>query len=225
MTYGKNKYRWNWDYQFFWTFSNRDRSYALRSNINYIKDFGIKDKDWKLIDTFGEYKLSLTSIKYLQCKDEEWAVVYPEVTVCENNFALTNPYTVQKTPSGNLKASTTTLDKYLYKNGNSVVRASQLLNAIAVTEYEPNNTVDKAMTDFTNKYQKLAVTVKNANWRVIKKVPGKNIYFVEWDITLGWSNSSVTLDKPVTFVQTRWNTTINWNVDYNMMLLTNWNIT
>jgi hypothetical protein len=62
-----------------------------------------------------------------------------------------------------LKASTTTWDKYLYQNGNSVVRASQLLNAIAVTEYEPNNTVDKAMTDFTNKYQKLAVTVKNAN--------------------------------------------------------------
>jgi hypothetical protein len=43
------------------------------------------------------------------------------------------------------------------------VSASQLLNAIAVTEYEPNNTVDKAMTDFTNKYQKLAVTVKTAN--------------------------------------------------------------
>jgi hypothetical protein len=32
--------------------------------------------------------------------------------VCQSNFVLTTPYTVQKTPSGNLTASTKTLTKF-----------------------------------------------------------------------------------------------------------------
>ena len=43
-----------------------------------------------------KYKISLTSIFYLQCRDEKWALVPSEVSVCENNFVLTNPYTQVK---------------------------------------------------------------------------------------------------------------------------------
>ena len=94
---------------------------------------------------------------------------------CQSNFVLTNPYTVQKTPSGNLKASTTTLSKYKYMNGTAVMSMSNLLNAIAASDYEPNNAVSEAMKSFKNKYQKLAVNVGDGT----KKVPGKNIYFIE----------------------------------------------
>jgi len=44
---------------------------------------------------------------------------------------------------------------------------SNLLNAIATTEYEPNNTVSEAMQSFKNKYEKLAVNIGEG----IKKVP------------------------------------------------------
>ena len=219
MEYWKNYYGWDKN-DFFWSFSNNDRMYALRSNINYIEDF------WKGQERLWEYKLSLTNIEYLQCQNNHWAKGSPIIDSCENNFVLTNSYTVQKTPSGNLTASTDRLQKYLYMDGNNVRRyASNLLSAVATSEYAPNSQVSDAMTDFINKYQKLAITIKDGA-TTIKKVPGKNIYFVKWNINLGWNTSDIKFDKPVTFVQTEWNTTINWSVtDLNMMLLTNGSIT
>jgi hypothetical protein len=73
---------------------------------------------------------------------------------------LTNSYTVQKTPSGNFKASTEALRNYLYylDNDTTKYRAVDLLKAIAVSEYKPNEAVNKAMDNFINKYSKLAVS-------------------------------------------------------------------
>jgi hypothetical protein len=82
--------------------------------------------------------------------------------------------------------------------------------------------VDDAMQKFINKYSKLAVSV----WDWLKKVPGKNIYFISSGICL-WSQCDrpvVTINKPTTFVQTVWNTTIKWNLDSKLMLLTKWKI-
>jgi hypothetical protein len=70
---------------------------------------------------------------------------------------LTNPYTVQKTPSGNLTASTKELKKYLYYDGSSTF--DKLLNAIESTDYNPNAKVEEAMDKFIDKYKKLAVKV------------------------------------------------------------------
>ena len=80
--------------------------------------------------------------------------------VCGSNFIYSEPYTVQKTPSGNLKASTDTLDKFKYVEGTNVLKSfSTKLNAISTSEYTPNDKVQKAMDDFIQKYEKLAVTV------------------------------------------------------------------
>ena len=232
MTDGINKYKWDWTYKFYWSFTNKDTEYGipdkdketiytikLRSNINYIEKFGSN------LSTFGEYKVSLTKLEYLQCKNGERKLDDSNVKDwdCESDFVLTNPYTVQKTPSGNLRASTTTLGNYLYMSGKPV---SGLLNAkMATSAYTPNTQVNKAMSDFINKYQKLAVDVKNGKWKY-KKVPGKNIYFVKWDLILWWNKSDIKFDKPVTFIQTEWDTTINWSfTKLNMMLLTNGSIT
>ena len=86
-------------------------------------------------------------------------------STCESNFAVTTSYTVQKTPSGKLKASTKTLHDFMEMNG---TRLSSYLYAIAVSEYEANSQVTKAMTDFINKYEKLAVKVGDGS---MKKVP------------------------------------------------------
>jgi hypothetical protein len=105
----------------------------------------------------------LDSVKYLQCLGDEenptWQQTSPEeyFTPCQNNLVLTDSYTVQKTPSGNLTASTEKLSKYKYLNGSSTF--SGLLGAISASEYTPNDNVNKAMKKFVDKYSKLAVSV------------------------------------------------------------------
>ena len=207
----------------FWTFSTKDRDYALRSKLNYITDFWRKYADWMPINTFWEYKIWLSDISYLQCIDWVWTEK-SQHDVCNSDFTLTNSYTVQKTPSGNFKASTEALINYLYylKDDPKQYNAANLLKAITASEYKPNEAVNKAMEGFINKYSKLAVSV----WDWLKKVPGKNIYFVNADIPCLWSQcpKSIDLSKPTTFVQTQWNTTIKWDLDSNLMLLTKWKI-
>ena len=197
-------------------------SYTFRSNVQFINFAELKRQG--KITKYWEYKISLEKVDLLWCDGGKWKYAKPYEAVCESNFVLTNPYTVQKTPSWNLKASTDKLGDYLYVNGGQVFYAWNLLkNAIATSEnYEPTEQVNKAMSDFINKYKKLAVNVKSEGWKSVKKVPGKNIYFVEWEID---PSKITTLNKPVTFVQTSWNTTIRGNINYNMMLLTNGTIT
>jgi hypothetical protein len=105
----------------------------------------------------------LDNVEYLQCLGDDenptWQQTSPEdyFTPCQNNFVLTDSYTVQKTPSGNLTASTDKLSKYRYLSGSSVF--SDLLNAVQTTAYTSNDNVNKAMKKFVDKYSKLAVSV------------------------------------------------------------------
>lgn len=199
------EWEWNWDLQW---------------NLN-------KEKN----KPYWEYKIVLSSVQYLQCmgdgENNTWQVQSPVdyFVPCQNNFVLTDPYTVQKTPSGNLTASTEKLSKYRYISGSSVFSA--LLGAISASEYTPNSKVNDAMDAFIKKYEKLAVSVSVWNssfleWSNIKKVPWKSIYFVKGNITIKWNSQSI--DKPFTIVQTEGKTIIKWNVKHNMMLLTNGDI-
>jgi len=57
----------------------------------------------------------------------------------------------------------------------------------------------------------------------MKKVPGKSIYFIEWNKTIRDGDFT----KPVTFIQTNPNSTITikWSItNLNMMILTEWTI-
>ena len=205
---------------------NRWTSYTFRSNVNTVDT-----SKWKE-NVYWEYKLQLTSLDYLYC-DWIWKEYHTEGenenVICQSNFTLTNSYTVQKTPSGNFtNTSTDQLRNYLYANGESTFDMATLLNKIAWTSaYDPTKKVETAMENFINKYKKLAVNVNLSKdsfleWTSVKKVPGKNIYFVNGDITIKWSSSKI--QNPFTIVQTSWKTTIKWNVQHNMMLLTKWKI-
>ena len=215
----------------------------LPSAVYYIKNFGssasvsvdVGAGDYELKWNFNtennkpywEYRIVLDNVEYLQCVNGAWTVESPReyFTPCQNNFVLTDSYTVQKTPSGNLTASTEKLSKYKYLKGSGVF--SSLLNAVQTTAYTPNAKVNEAMKVFADKYSKLAVAVNvwNSSFlqgKTVKKVPWKSIYFVEGDIRIIWWNKSI--DKPFTIVQMNGTTTIVWNVEHNMMLLTNGDI-
>ena len=76
------------------------------------------------------------------------------------------------------------------------------------------------MSKFIDKYEKLAVTVKGDNK---KKVPWKNIYFINWNYDI---NPDKDFSTPFTFVNTDPNSTITikGNSNLNMMILTKWHI-
>ena len=194
-------------------------SYTFRSNVHTTNT-----TNWKDVDKYWEYKIYLDKVEYLYCDGANWTR-WEDNDVCQSNFTLTNSYTVQKTPSGNFtNTSTDKLKNYLYADGKSTM--DWLLTSIAGTsEYAPNEKVKVAMDNFIKKYEKLAVKVNTEKfWKsvTVKKVPGKDIYFLSWNAT--FTQNAKTINKPFTIVQTKWSVTIKWDVQHNMMLLTNENI-
>ena len=186
-------------------------NYTFKSNVVAIKDF------WKNVKEYWEYKISITKIDYLYCdeynkwKSDHWN------WVCQSNITLTQPYTVQKTPSGNLTASTTVLDTFTELDG-AETKFSSYLWTISTSDYNSNDKAKDRMDIFINKYEKLAVNVGNG----MKKVPWKSIYFISDNKTItDWE-----FNKPFTIVQadSTKTITVSWNVQYNMMILTRWNI-
>lgn len=212
-TYGWYMASVNWRY---------GTNYTFRTNYQYI------DFSDLIVEYLGEYSISLNKIELLWCDGENWVKTTPYRSVCQSNFVVTNPYTAQKTPSGNLKSSTTALDKYLLKSGESLITGSSLLNAIYTTSESAYGNLDEAMKNFIGKYEKLAVKtnvkydfLETSKWTV-SKVPGKDMYIVKWNVKIKWSK----VKGPFTIIQTSWTAIIDGSVNHNIMLLTVWwNIT
>jgi len=198
-----------------------------------IKYTNSKKDGWNILNDKGEevlweYMFQIEVTRFNQCEpDSDWKwwhwkeIPIENAPVCQNNFVLSKPYTVQKTPSGNLTASTKTLKNFVdIKYGKGIF--SNYLTAISTSEYTPNAKVKEAMDVFIKKYEKLAVKVntdKFWNGLTVKKVPWKDIYFLDGNAT--FTQSDKTINKPFTIVQTNGDTTINGNLQHNMMLLTN----
>ena len=198
------------------------------NNNLYLKFWDTKSDEWKKkngqkITDLWEYKVQITNLEYKECTANRKWETYNQKGVCQSNFVLTEPYTVQKTPSGNLKASTTTLAKFKQVDGEDITSFSKYLTAMSTTDYNKNSKVDDAMKNFRDKYEKLAVNVNNEKYPSLKKVPGKNIYFIDRDFTI----KGGTFDKAFTIVQKgeKNKVTIDWSVEnLNMMILTDWTI-
>ena len=195
-------------------------------------------------DFYGEYKLSLDEVRYLQCVDEKRVVQHPYPRVCEVNFSVTKPYVLQKTPSGTVDATNTDLSKFrMYADGTATFdRTLSSILTVNPSNYTATTAVENAMTTFINRYSRLAVKVNSSLFGTtnVKKVPGQDIYFVEGDMNIeGFryiydtsktrknqtQGTNAIYDRPFTIVQTSGNTTIKGNLNHNMMLLTNGTIT
>jgi hypothetical protein len=131
---------------------------------------------------YGEYKLSLDEVRYLQCKNSQgntyprWeAPEYPYPRVCEVNFSVTKPYLLQKTPSGTVKATNQDLSKFrMYADGTQTFNkdVSSILTTTPA-DYTDTTAVQNAFANFVNKYSKLAVPVNSSLFgsTKVKKVP------------------------------------------------------
>jgi hypothetical protein len=169
----------------FWSYNiTNNRGYAFRSSVFVIKRFGDgiteNTREWKtdakVIDYYGEYKLSLDAVKYLQCsKEKRWEAQEPYPRVCEVNFSVTKPYVLQKTPSGTVNATNTDLSRFrMYADGTATFD-KELKNILTVSpsNYSATTAVQNAMTAFINKYSKLAVKINSSLFSTtnVKKVP------------------------------------------------------
>ena len=184
------------------------------------------------ITQFGEYKIALEEVKYKKCdgKDKDWKVVLGsevhvvDERVCEVDFAVTDPYLIQKSPYGIWNKTSTPLDNYKLKNGESFMRQIFPTSSISDTAYSVPADTKKLFTTFKNKYSKIAKSVNVKKW--LSKVPWKSIYLVSGkQINLNGLISNVS--KPFTLIATDpdANISINGDVSVNAMIMTQWTIT
>ena len=184
------------------------------------------------ITRFGEYKIALEEVKYRKCegKDKDWKVVLGSTVyktddrVCEVDFAVTDPYLIQKSPYGIWNKTSTPLDNYKLKNGESFMGPIFPTSSISNTAYAVPADTKKLFTTFKNKYSKIAKSVNAEKW--LSKVPWKSIYLVSGkQINLDGLISNVS--KPFTLIATHpdANISINGDVSVNAMIMTQWTIT
>ena len=188
---------------------------------------------WKEIAQFGEYKIALEKVEYKTCNisnNKDWKqVVNSKVhvvdeRVCEVDFAVTDPYLIQKSPYGIWNKTSTPLDNYKLKNGESFMGPIFPTSSISDTAYSVPADTKKLFTTFKNKYSKIAKSVNVKKW--LSKVPWKSIYLVSGkQINLDGLISNVS--KPFTLIATDpdANISINGDVSVNAMIMTQWTIT
>ena len=187
----------------------------------------------KEIAQFGEYKIALEKVEYKTCNisnNKDWKVVLGskvhvvDERVCEVDFAVTDPYLIQKSPYGIWNKASTPLDNYKLKNGESFMGPIFPTSSISNTAYAVPADTKKLFTTFKNKYSKIAKSVNVEKW--LSKVPWKSIYLVSGkQINLDGLISNVS--KPFTLIATDpgANISISGNVSVNAMIMTQWTIT
>ena len=187
----------------------------------------------KEIAQFGEYKIALEKVEYKTCNisnNKDWKqlvnskVHVVDERVCEVDFAVTDPYLIQKSPYGIWNKTSTPLDNYKLKNGESFMGPIFPTSSISTTAYAVPADTKKLFTTFKNKYSKIAKSVNVEKW--LSKVPWKSIYLVsEKQINLDGLISNVS--KPFTLIATHpdANISINGDVSVNAMIMTQWTIT
>ncbi len=139
--------------------------------------------------------------------------------ICEVDFAVTDPYLIQKSPYGIGNKATVALDAYRLKNGTSFMDAYFKTERIDAKAYEAPKNMQNLFTTFKNKYQKLAKAVKGKS--ELSKVPGKSIYFYSGNEELSTVLGAKVIEKPFTLIAAKGqDLKIKGNLLTNAMLMT-----
>ena len=177
----------------------------------------------------GEYKLALEDVGYKRCttdkdgKGTAGNLRWEGEIICEVDFAVTEPYLIQKSPYGIGNKATTDLTKYQLKNGTNFMGEFFKTTEISNKAYETPKNMKNLFTQFKNKYQKLAKSLGNNG---LSKVPGKSIYFYDGTEELTSLLGTKITNKPFTLIASKGqNLTIKGNLPTNAMIMTEGTIT
>lgn len=177
----------------------------------------------------GEYKLALEDVGYKRCttdkdgKGTAGNLRWEGEIICEVDFAVTEPYLIQKSPYGIGNKATTDLTKYQLKNGTNFMGEFFKTTEISNKAYETPKNMKNLFTQFKNKYQKLAKSLGNNG---LSKVPGKSIYFYDGTEELTSLLGTKITNKPFTLIASKGqNLTIKGNLPTNAMIMTEGTVT
>lgn len=117
------------------------------------------------ISEFGEYKIALEKISYEYVSKNEKGVIVKESKtfddrICEVDFAVTDPYMIQRSPYGIGHKATVALSKYKLMNGTSFMDQFFTTTKTDAKEYAAPANIKSLFNTFKNKYAKLAKPVK-----------------------------------------------------------------
>ena len=180
----------------------------------------------KEIAQFGEYKIALEKVEYKTCNisnNKDWKqlinskVHVVDERVCEVDFAVTDPYLIQKSPYGIWNKATKDLNNYKLKNGKSFMESIFPTSSISTTAYSVPAGTENLFRTFKNKYSKIAKSVSgNSN---LLKVPWKSIYIYKGDVALHELFKDSMPSKPFTLIADG-NITIKDTLNTNAMIMT-----
>lgn len=140
--------------------------------------------------------------------------------ICEVDFAVTDPYLIQKSPYGIGNKATDDLRKYQLKNGTSFVEEYFQTKYTDSKAYEAPKNMQKLFTTFKNKYQRLAKPVSEKN-KKLSKVPGKSIYFYAGNEEITTVLGRKVIEKPFTLIASKGQELkIKGNLLTNAMIMT-----
>jgi hypothetical protein len=145
--------------------------------------------------------------------------------ICEVDFAVTEPYIIQKSPFWISKQSSDDLSRYKDKDGGSFMNLFSI-NWEWFDNYKVPDNVSTLFEKFENKYDKIAIETKIN--KDLFKVPWKEIYLYKWPswVSLEQIFKNKVPDYWFSLIA-MWNQQINviWNMyNKNVMIMTNWNI-
>lgn len=200
------------------------------------------------IDEYWEYKLVLEEVEYRYCtKDTHaWKTGQRYGAVCEVDFAVTRPYTMQISTLWVNPIATS--DEFLHDfwdmNWHRLLNKTDLDSVINTDDssYTVTTNAQEKIKEFKEKYEKLAVEVKSSfyvNGKTIgemfgsnvtvMKVPNQHIYFIKWK---NGNNHTLKLSQENLLGNKKWITSaytifvdgldveIEWNITQYAMIIT-----
>lgn len=227
-------------YEYFKPTHQTQASWASISTVNAITD-GISEEE------FWEYKLVLDEVEYEYCDitTHDWVKWERFGLVCEVDFAVTKPYTMQISTLwvNPIATSASFLEDFRAMEWIKLLNKTDLSDVINTdnSSYDVTTNAQEKIDEFKNKYEKLAVEVKpefKVNGRTIEqmfgsnvtvmKVPNQHIYFIKWKN----GNDTLKLSQDNLLANSKWITSaytifvdwmdveIKWDVLQYAMIIT-----
>lgn len=187
-----------------------------------IIPYGYDSRRFNFGNTLGEHKISLVIKEYDQCESDGKGGFIPikftsvNRRVCEMNFAVTKPYMVSRGPLGNFVSDPAWLTEFFYMPDWLAVFTSPVPKI--TQKFDVTSEVKDSIKKLVDEYKKVAVKATSLpEFGTVMKVPGKEIYFFEWDrdqsyITISDRNAKALSDKPFTIIVTRWQLVVKGNL-------------
>lgn len=184
---------------------------------------------WWKWDTYGEYKLAFEKVEYQYCAEGgTWKSGALYDAICEVNFALTKPYLMQINTSWTPRATSSDfLDRFYDITWNRIQTDISDVIKVDKRSYYVTTDVQSQITQFKNKYEKLAVATTNTlGWWVysMKKVPNQSIYFIKWNGTKTLPGNDSIFSKPFTIFVEWIDLVIDGSILTNGMIITSGSI-